>query len=106
MEESLKKRLEKSDVVGMASAIIKPTLWWTNSILDDAEFATDLEIEQLKKLTAKTASLKKKVRELDSKISEIFDNFSKRSEDSKQKERKQNYEANMLIVKTDNDIHS
>ena len=78
--------IEKKEIVSKASAVIKPTLWYTNSILDDADFATAIEIDKLSILINKTEKLKEEAWSIDREIASILDDISKRSKCSKQAE--------------------
>lgn len=77
--------MKNEEIMLKASQAIKPALWFTNSILEKAELATEKEIAELKRLTDKTLILKAECWNLDQKISDILSNIDRRKEGEKQR---------------------
>lgn len=68
----------KKDIIFAASNAIKPTLWFTNSILDKANLATDEELAKLERMTYKTLELKQEAWKIDKEIEAILSDIDKR----------------------------
>jgi hypothetical protein len=63
---------ERYEIISQASQVIKPTIWFTNSIFNNVDLATEEELKELKELTFKSLEIKKEVSKIDNRISDIL----------------------------------
>ena len=76
--KEIQEEIDKTEIMGKAIEVIKPSLWFSYSILDSVECASDLEIEELKRLTEKTGQLKRESWKIDNEIASILSDIDKR----------------------------